>query len=200
MKCLKKVSLAKRLPDDVRVSLLNDKVKKKLFEKTVGTAAAVEPLLNRLWPAIEHFPKFKRQEAIKMIRKLDALPTLRINDNLEMVYNGDVAGGTNILQLIRCELFPSRDERVLLPGQDLFYHALLTSPLSSRKSELETTQSPPALKRKRQVSSTLKIRKKLKTNLLHSSARKTLQYSPKRLRSSTRHGPSPAFKERRWQK
>ena len=198
MKCLKKVSLAKRLPDDVQVSLLNDKVKKKLFEKTVGATAAVEPLLNRLWPAIEHFPKVKRQEAIKMIRKLDALPTLRINDNLEMVYNGDVAGGTNILQLIRCELFPPRDERVLLPGQDLFYHALLTSPLSTRKPEVGTP--PPAPKRKRQTSSAVKIRKKLKTNLLHSSARKTLQYSPKRLRSSTRHGPSPAFKERRWQK
>ena len=196
MKCLKKVSLAKRLPDDVQVSLLNDQVKKKLFEKTVGAAATVEPLLHRLWPAIEHFPKTKRQEAIKMIKKLDALPTLHINDKLEMVYNGDVAGGTNILQLIRCELFPPRDERVLLPGQDLFYHALLTSHVSSRKPELETPKTPQ--KRKRQVSSAVKIRKKLKTNLLHSSARKALQYSPKRLRSSTRHASSP--KERRWQK
>ena len=210
MKRLKKVSLAKgsKVPADIQVSLLNDKVKKQLFQKNTNLTGTQQqkPLLTRLWPGVEHYPKVKRQEAIKIIKKLDGAPTLQINDNLEMVYNGEVARGTNILQLIRCELYPSRNnERVLLPGQDLFYHALLTSPVSSKKLDGDSL-SPEYIttKRKRQHPSTSKNRKKLKGNLLHtsssSSARKVLKYSPIRLRSTSRHGPKTPFKEARWRR
>ena len=200
MKCLKKVSLSKKIPADVQVALLNDKVKKQLFQKnTSATRKEEEPLLNRLWPGIEQFSKAKRQKAVRIIKKLDALPTFQINENLEMVYKGDVARGTNILQLIRCELYPPA-ERVLLSGQDLFHHALLTSPLSSKKVEPDS----PTLYQtfKHNSLSAGKNRKKLKSTLLQpsSSARKVLKYSPKRLRSSTRHAPKtpPSFKERNW--
>ena len=203
MKCLKKVSLSKKIPADVQVALLNDKVKKQLFQKnTTATRKEEEPLLNRLWPGIENFSKAKRQKAVKIIKKLDALPTFQINENLEMVYKGDVARGTNILQLIRCELYPPA-ERVLLPGQDLFHHALLTSPLPSKKAEPGYT-SPEATPSRRISLSAAKNRKKLKSTLLHpsSSARKVLKFSPKRLRSTSRHASKtpPSFKERNWKK
>ena len=210
MKRVKKVSLSKKsiVPADIQVSRLNDEVKKHLFQKNVilsGTQPQQKPLLTRLWPGIEHYPKAKRQEAIKIIKKLEGVPTLQINDNLEMVYNGEVARGTSILQLIRSELYPPRNnERVLLPGQDLFYHALLTSPVSSRKLEGDSV-SPERIttKRKRQQLSAAKNRKKLKGDLLHpssSSARKVLKYSPIRLRSTSRHGPKTPFKEARWRR
>ncbi len=201
MKCLKKVSLAKTIPADVQVALLNDQVKKQLFQKSVTeTGRPRKPLLDRLWPGIEHYPKAKRQEAIKIVKKLDASPSLQINDSLEMIYNGDVIRGTNILQLIRCELYPA-NERVLLPGQDLFYHTLITSPASSRQVDFVSPEPVPK-KRKKPPTSALKNRKKLKGNLLHpSSARKSLEYSPIRLRSSSRYAPKTSpFKERRWHK
>ena len=203
MKCLKKVSLAKRaaIPADVQVALLNDRVKKQLFQKSsTENGPPRKPLLGRLWPDIEHYPKAKRQEAIKIVKRLDASPSLQINDSLEMIYKGDVIRGTNILQLIRCELYPAR-ERVLLPGQDLFYHALITSPAPSRQVDFVSPE-PVSKKRKKSPTTVLKNRKKLKGNLLYSSStRKSLQYSPVRLRSSSRHAPKTSpFKERRWHK
>ena len=204
MKCLKKVSLAqKNVADDVKVVLLNDQVKKQLFQKNVGNdnaTPAKKPLLHRLWPGIEHYPKSKRQEAIRMIKKLEALPTFQINDNLEMVYNGDVARGTNILQLIRCELFPAvADERVLLPGQDLFYYALSTSPARRSERDIVTPAPSSSAKQKPRSSSTVKKnRERIRTSLLHSSAKKVL-FSPKQLRSSARNAPKiQTFKEARY--
>ena len=204
MKCLKKVSLAKRtpIPADVQVALLNDRVKKQLFQRSsTETKPPRKPLLDRLWPGIEHYPKVKRQEAIKIVKKLDASPSLQINDSLEMIYNGDVIRGTNILQLIRCELYPAK-ERVLLPGQDLFYHALITSPTPTRQVDFVSPEPVTKKRRKKLPTSVLKNRKKLKGNLLHpSSARKSLQFSPIRLRSSSRYAPKTSpFKERRWHK
>ena len=79
MKYLKKVSLAgkKKLPDDVKVALLNDKVKKHIFMNNIeyeselaGKPLHIKPssLLNRLWSGIEHLPKTKRQEAITIVK------------------------------------------------------------------------------------------------------------------------------------
>ena len=219
MKHLKKISLAKRndLPDDVKVSLLNDQVKKHLFhsnkeyeELLAGKPAQTKPqnLLNRLWSGIEHYPDTKRQEAIKIIKKLDDSPSLQINDHLELVYNGDTLRGTNILQLIRAEVAANQGQRSLLPGQDLFYHTLLTTPSSSSSVPQPNVNwvvspSPTFSKRKRASPSTSKSRKRLKSTLLSKSIRRTSD-SPTKLRSyrlrSSGSKTNALLKESRWKK
>ena len=220
MKYLKKVSLSKGqgVPDDVKVALINDEVKTELLRKKIDYENAAarnrkilkpESLLQRLWPAIEHYTKSQRQEAIKMIKKLDATPTVQINDNLEIVYNGDVIRGTNIVQLIRSEVNTQDGGRVLLPGQDLFNHVLLTAPYSSSSdSRSDTPYKKKRKKRKHSPLTGVKNRKKLKKNLLHKSARKSLDYSPIRLRSTSsrpttsKYGSKtpPSLKESRWKR
>ena len=142
MRYLKKIQLGKKsaVADDVKVTLMNEKVKTGLLQKKIDYENAMvnhkrlEPtsLLERLWPTIEHYTKTRRQQAVKLIKKLDATPSLSINDNLEMIYNGDVIRGTNIVQLIRSEVTPRGEGgRILLPGQDLFEHVLVTAPTAS---------------------------------------------------------------------
>ena len=156
MKYLKKVSLAgkKKLPDDVKVALLNDKVKKQIFMNNIeyesalaGKPLHIKPssLLNRLWSGIEHLPKTKRQEAITIVRKLQSSPAVQVNENFELIYNGETLRGTNILQLIRAEL--NTYQRSLVPGQDVFEHVLLTSPATTQVPY--TNLSPPNPKRRR---------------------------------------------------
>ena len=144
MKHLKKVSLAtkKKTPDDVKVAILNDQVKKNLFlnnlEYKASLAGKPRPrttptLLSRLWPGIEYFSKNQRQEAISIIKKLEASPSVQISDNFELVYNGETQRGTHILQLIRAEV--DTNQRILVPGHDVFQHILLTSPASSSEPD-----------------------------------------------------------------
>ena len=113
MKFLKKVSIGETLPDDVRVTLLNDKVKKHIFKNNIEyesslagkpMQAASSTLLQRLWPGIEHLPQAKHKEAISMIQKLESSPPVQISDNFELIYNGEIMRGTHILQLIQAEL------------------------------------------------------------------------------------------------
>lgn len=209
MKILKKISLGRRstIPDDVEVALLNDRVKKKLLQKKINNANAISEnkktpsLLERLWPSIEHFTQAKRQEAIKIITKLEAFPTLEINENLELVYNGDPVRGTNIVQLIRSEVDTrDGDGRTLLPGQDLFYHALLTSPAPSIQNSTRTKKG----RKLKHASPPVKNRKKLTSSLLQVTPRKALDYSPVHLRTratTSRYGArTPAIKEGRWKK
>lgn len=161
MKYLKKVSLAgkKKIPDDVKVTLLNENVKKNLFLNNLDYEAGLvgkprstpsTPLLHRLWPGIEHFSKNKRQEAISLIKKLEVSPSVQINDNFELVYNGEVQRGTHILQLIKAEL--NTNQRTLVPGQDVFEHVLLTSPASRSFPDsvyVTPEKKPPRKKRRR---------------------------------------------------
>ena len=129
MKYLKKISIAenKKIPDDVKVTLLNDKVKKQIFMNNIQYEASLAgkplqtgsiTLLQRLWSGIEHLPQAKRKEAISIIKKLEASPSVQISDNFELVYNGETMRGTHILQLIRGEL--NTNQRTIIPGHDIF--------------------------------------------------------------------------------
>lgn len=157
MKYLKKVSLAgkKKLPDDVKVALLNDKVKKHIFMNNIeyeselaGKPLHIKPssLLNRLWSGIEHLPKTKRQEAITIVRKLQSSPAVQVNENFELIYNGETLRGTNILQLIRAEL--NTNQRSLVPGQDVFEHVLLTSPATTQVPHANLSPVNPKKRRR----------------------------------------------------
>ena len=128
MKHLKKVSLARRVPDDVKVSILNDREKRRLFQRELKPRQTGS-LLTRLWTRIEHWPTKQRKDALKVIQALESSPSFEMNENFEMVYNGDVMGGTNILQLIKARVRPPDSGRTLLPRQDLFEHVLATAPL-----------------------------------------------------------------------
>ena len=181
---------------------------KEYEELLAGRPARIKPenLLNRLWSGIEHYPDTKRQEAIKIIKKLDNSPSLQINDHLELVYNGDTLRGTNILQLIRAEVAANQGQRSLLPGQDLFYHTLLTAPSSSShvpESNVNwvVSPSPTFSKRKRPSPSTSKSRKRLKSTLLSKPIRRTSD-SPTKLNSyGLRSSKTYALlKESRWKK
>ena len=152
MKYLKKVSLGKnkKIADDVKVALLNDKVKKQIFMNNIQYEASLagkphqatsSTLLQRLWSGIEHLPKAKRKEAISMIKKLESSPSVQISDNFELIYNGEIMRGTHILQLIQAEL--RTNQRVLVPGQDVFEHALLTSPASTCAPDPDLILTPP---------------------------------------------------------
>ena len=161
MKFLKKVSIGETLPDDVRVTLLNDKVKKHIFKNNIEyesslagkpMQAASSTLLQRLWPGIEHLPQAKRKEAISMIKKLESSPSVQISDNFELIYNGEIMRGTHILQLIQAEL--RTNQRVLVPGQDVFEHALLTSPASTCAPDSGLSLAPAPNPRKRRLSVT----------------------------------------------
>ena len=161
MKFLKKVSIGETLPDDVRVTLLNDKVKKHIFKNNIEyesslagkpMQAASSTLLQRLWPGIEHLPQAKRKEAISMIKKLESSPSVQISDNFELIYNGEILRGTHILQLIQAEL--RTNQRVLVPGQDVFEHALLTSPASTCAPDSGLSLAPAPNPRKRRLSVT----------------------------------------------
>ena len=161
MKFLKKVSIGETLPDDVRVTLLNDKVKKHIFKNNIEyeaslagkpMQAASSTLLQRLWPGIEHLPQAKRKEAISMIQKLESSPSVQISDNFELIYNGEIMRGTHILQLIQAEL--RTNQRVLVPGQDVFEHALLTSPASTCAPDSGLSLAPAPNPRKRRLSVT----------------------------------------------
>ena len=164
MKHLKKVSLAtkKKTPDDIKVAILNDQVKKNLFlnnlEYNASLAGKPRPrtittLLSRLWPGIEHFSKNQLQEAISIIKKLEASPSVQISDNFELVYNGETQRGTHILQLIRAEV--DTNQRILVPGHDVFQHILLTSPASSSEPDfgfVTPVRKTPKKKRRRSSS------------------------------------------------
>ena len=161
MKFLKKVSIGETLPDDVRVTLLNDKVKKHIFKNNIEyesslagkpMQAASSTLLQRLWPGIEHLPQAKRKEAISMIQKLESSPSVQISDNFELIYNGEIMRGTHILQLIQAEL--RTNQRVLVPGQDVFEHALLTSPASTCAPDSGLSLAPAPNPRKGRLSVT----------------------------------------------
>ena len=161
MKFLKKVSIGETLPDDVRVTLLDDKVKKHIFKNNIEyesslagkpMQAASSTLLQRLWPGIEHLPQAKRKEAISMIQKLESSPSVQISDNFELIYNGEIMRGTHILQLIQAEL--RTNQRVLVPGQDVFEHALLTSPASTCAPDSGLSLAPAPNPRKRRLSVT----------------------------------------------
>ena len=161
MKFLKKVSIGETLPDDVRVTLLNDKVKKHIFKNNIEyesslagkpMQAASSTLLQRLWPGIEHLPQAKRKEAISMIQKLESSPSVQISDNFELIYNGEIMRGTHILQLIHAEL--RTNQRELVPGQDVFEHALLTSPASTCAPDSGLSLAPAPNPRKRRLSVT----------------------------------------------
>ena len=161
MKFLKKVSIGETLPDDVRVTLLNDKVKKHIFKNNIEyesslagkpMQAASSTLLQRLWPGIEHLPQAKRKEAISMIQKLESSPSVQISDNFELIYNGEIMRGTHILQLIQAEL--RTNQRVLVPGQDVFEHALLTSSASTCAPDSGLSLAPAPNPRKRRLSVT----------------------------------------------
>ena len=209
MKHLKKISLAtkKNIPDDVKVAFLNDKVKKKLFRKNIEYEEMIagkvpktksNSLLARLWAVLEHFPKTKRQKAIKIINQLEASPALQVNENLELVYNGETSRGTNIIQLIRGEV-DTNQQRTLLPGQDLFYHVLLTSPpSSSSNSNGSYVIAPePIVSKRRHTPSPSKRKRQKVTNLLHRPTFIPSKYSPIKLRSTKKHA---AIKESRWKK
>ena len=114
MKHLKKVSLAGRVPDDVKVSILNDREKRRLFQRELKPRQTGS-LLTRLWTRIEHWPTKQRKDALKVIQALESSPSFEMNENFEMVYNGDVMGGTNILQLIKARVRPPDSGRTLLP-------------------------------------------------------------------------------------
>ena len=163
MKYLKKVSLGKnkKIADDVKVALLNDKVKKQIFMNNIQyeSSLAGKPqqatsstLLQRLWSGIEHLPKAKRKEAISMIKKLESSPSVQISDNFELIYNGEIMRGTHILQLIQAEL--RTNHRVLVPRQDVFEHALLTSPASTCAPDSGLSLAPAPNPRKRRLSVT----------------------------------------------
>lgn len=148
MKLLKKISLANQIPDDVKVAILNDSEKRRLFQK--NTSSKTFPsggLVNRLWLGLEHMTKFQRQKAIKVIEVLESSPSFNVNEKLEVVYNGDVVGGTNILQLIKARVTPSQGGRVLLPGQELFDHILSTAPLANEAPKIKATPKRKAQKR-----------------------------------------------------
>ena len=128
MKHLKKVSLSKQIPDDLKVAILNDSEKRRLFQQKPNPRQSGS-LLTRLWTVIEHWPNKQRRDAIKVIQALESAPSFGMNENFEMVYNGDVIGGTNILQLIKSRVRPPASGRTLIPRQDLFEHILTTAPL-----------------------------------------------------------------------
>ena len=49
MKHLKKISLANQVPDDVKVTILNDDEKRRLFQQHINKQSQIsEPLGNRL--------------------------------------------------------------------------------------------------------------------------------------------------------
>ena len=161
MKFLKKVSIGNDIPDDVQVALLNDKVKKRIFKNNIAyeaslagkpMQAASSTLLQRLWAGIEHLPQAKRKEAISMIKKLESSPSVQISDNFELIYNGEIMRGTHILQLIHAEL--RTNQRELVPGQDVFEHALLTSPASTCAPDSGLSLAPAPNPRKRRLSVT----------------------------------------------
>ena len=161
MKFLKKVSIGNDIPDDVQVALLNDRVKKSIFKNNIEyeaslagkpMQAASSTLLQRLWPGIEHLPQAKRKEAISMIKKLESSPSVQISDNFELIYNGEIMRGTHILQLIHAEL--RTNQRELVPGQDVFEHALLTSPASTCAPDSGLSLAPAPNPRKRRLSVT----------------------------------------------
>ena len=141
MKHLKKVSLNKQVPDDVKVAIINDSEKRRLFHRNLQPKQSGS-LLSRLWNTIEHWPDKQRRDAIKVIRALESSPSFGMNDNFELVYNGDVMGGTNILQLIKSRVRPPSSGRQLLPWGDLFDHILSTAPLEVPRPTPVKTLSP----------------------------------------------------------
>ena len=90
MKHLKKISLANQVPDDVKVAILNDDEKRRLFQQHINRESQIsEPLVNRLWPEIQRMTKQGRQNAVKIIEILESSPSFEVSPNLELLYNGE---------------------------------------------------------------------------------------------------------------
>ena len=68
--------------------------------------------------SIENLPTAQQNQARDLIRKIKKYPNLTINPCFEMVYKDVPQHGTNIIQLLLNHV--SADQRVILPGQDLF--------------------------------------------------------------------------------
>ena len=168
MKHLKKVSLSKQIPDDLKVAILNDSEKRRLFQQNPSPQQSGS-LLARLWTVIELWPDKQRRDAIKVIQALESAPSFGMNDNFEMIYNGDVIGGTNILQLIKSRVRPPASGRALIPRQDLFEHILSTAPLEAPRPTAIRKQrydKPTAKKVQRRYSiSPKKTRRQTNTTL-----------------------------------
>ena len=63
-------------------------------------------------------PTAQQNQACGFIRKIEKYPNLTINPCFEMVYKDVLQHGANIIQLFLNHV--SADQRVILPGQDLF--------------------------------------------------------------------------------
>ena len=157
------------MPDDVKVAILNDDEKRRLFQQHINREPQIsEPLVNRLWPEIQRMTKQGRQNAVKIIEILESSPSFEVSTNLELIYNGETQGGTNILQSIKARATP-RPGRALLPGQDLFDYILSTAPLSNEITKIKVDP------------------KKVK--------KRTLPFSPRKTRSKK---TKSIFPEKKW--
>ena len=171
MKHLKKISLANQVPDDVKVTILNDDEKRRLFQQHINKQSQIsEPLVNRLWQEIQRMTKQGRQNAVKIIEILESSPSFEVSPNLELIYNGETQGGTNILQLIKARATPRTGTgRALLPGQALFDYIISTAPLSNEITKIKVDP------------------KKVK--------KRTLPFSPRKTRSKK---TKSIFPEKKW--
>ena len=137
MKHLKKISLANQVSDNVKVAILNDDEKRRLFQQHINKQSQIsEPLVNRLWQEIQRMTKQGRQNAVKIIEILESSPSFEVSPNLELIYNGETQGGTNILQLIKARATP-RTGTALLLRQALFDYIISTAPLSNEITKIK---------------------------------------------------------------
>ena len=111
-----------------------------------------------------------RQNAVKIIENLESSPSFEVSPNLELIYNGETQGGTNILQLIKARVTPRTGTgRALLPGQALFDYIISTAPLSNEITKIKVDP------------------KKVK--------KRTLPFSPRKTRSKK---TKSIFPEKKW--
>ena len=165
MKHLKKISLANQVSDNVKVAILNDDEKRRLFQQHINKQSQIsEPLVNRLWQEIQRMTKQGRQNAVKIIEILESSPSFEVSPNLELIYNGETQGGTNILQLIKARGTPRTGTgRALLPGQALFDYIISTAPLSNEITKIKV--DPKKVKKRTLPFSPRKTRSKKTKNI-----------------------------------
>ena len=82
---------------------------------------------NELWGDLPPLPKDIQHQAYQLLRRFFKMPQSTVNRQLELVSEGIPQRGSNINALL--EAYINKDDlRTLLPGYDVFEHALKFSP------------------------------------------------------------------------
>ena len=99
-----------------------------MVKKTQKVKKKKEDLSKLIWGYTQDLTR-KQQENVKaIVERYQANPDASFNERKELVYKGDVIGGTNIINLIRQKARGPNKNRILMPGTVTFKRILEEGP------------------------------------------------------------------------